>query len=321
MNYQNHIPPIQQLQQNHPIHNQQAQRQIQYVIHPESKPKQIVNSEAPVAKKRKVGRPKANLKKKLLEEAEAKKALAEKEAFLAQTRCGRKVKVPTTFFQADPTNIAHSSIQRLPEVHQEIVRKQETPDEPKLLCLENVAPPKRPRKISSKFRCGTCKKIYLGKNKMANHFKLNPDHKPPNDSESILYSHLMTLVHQRSSNETKASFFLKELSNFVEEVHKLVPKLITNQEENSLLRNIDKHMASLLRINPGSYRLNMNVFDKNFKNEPKVEVVELHDIKTDEMDDFQDDREKDEFQEDEIDRMQVNKSNLFQINIVHLINF
>lgn len=103
MSYHNHIPPIQQLQQNHPIETQQIQRQIQYhVIHPDSKPKPAAKSEAPVAKKRKVGRPKANLKKKLLEEAEAKKALTESEAFLAQTRCGRKVKVPkgsATFFQ------------------------------------------------------------------------------------------------------------------------------------------------------------------------------------------------------------------------------
>lgn len=65
----------------------------------------------------------------------------------------------------------------------------------------------------------------------------------------------------------------------------------------------------------------MNVFDKNFKNEPKVEIVEVNDIKNDE-DEFQDDREKDEFPEDEIDRMQVrNWTFELQIFSLILINF
>nr|CAD7410941.1 unnamed protein product [Timema poppensis] len=32
------------------------------------------------------------------------------------------------------------------------------------------------RKISSHFRCPTCQKIYLGRNRMARHFEMYPDH-------------------------------------------------------------------------------------------------------------------------------------------------
>ena len=90
--YQSAIPSVQHLQSNPPI---EPQRPIQYhVIHPDKSKIPQKNPDAPVVTKRKVGRPKANLKRKLFEEAEARKAIAENEAFLAQTRCGRKVKLP-----------------------------------------------------------------------------------------------------------------------------------------------------------------------------------------------------------------------------------
>lgn len=184
--------------------------------------------------KRKVGRPRANPAKRLFqEEIPAKSDTSVKnDGFV---RCGRTSTTSSQYLDVE------------------------------------LPPPKRNRQISAKFRCPCCNKIYLGKNKMNHHFKLFPDHKPIKpENDSLLYSHLMSLVHQKARNEEKTSFFLKELSNFVEKMQKLTPKLITTNEDNSLLENIDKNTASLLRINCGEYRLNLNVFDKNFNLENPV---------------------------------------------------
>lgn len=125
--------------------------------------------------------------------------------------------------------------------------------------------PRKQRKISSEFRCTTCKKVYLGRNKMNHHLKLNPDHRAFSN-ESDLFSHLMKIVRQKKNNQDMANVFFKELSSFVQQCERLTPKLITNKEHPDVLHhNINKDAASVLRINPGEYRINTNVFDRNFK--------------------------------------------------------
>lgn len=127
--------------------------------------------------------------------------------------------------------------------------------------------PKKQRKISSQFRCSFCKKIYLGKNKMNHHYKNFPNHRSPQcENESNLFKILFELVRKKRTNKEMASVFFQEISSFVQLCEKLTPKLITNQDNiNTHQQIIDKNAASLLRINPGNYKINMNVFDKTFK--------------------------------------------------------
>lgn len=165
---------------------------------------------------------------------------------------------------------------QVPAIH---IQTNEILQQPEQKLLPGLSvPPKRTRKISSEFRCTTCKKIYLGKNKMEKHFKLFPDHRPKaSENESVLFSHLMSIVRQKKKNADMANVFFKELSNFVQLCEKLTPKLITNKDNhpNTHHHIVDKNAASLLRINPGHYRLNMNVFDKNFKLDNPIEP-EVH---------------------------------------------
>lgn len=130
--------------------------------------------------------------------------------------------------------------------------------------LEEVDRPKKKRIISSEFRCATCKKVYLGKNKMNHHLKLNPSHRVL-ALESDLFSTLMKLVRQKKTNQDKADLFFKELSSFVQQCEKFTPQLITNNEKRNVLHHvIDKNSASVLRINPGEYKINMDAFEKPF---------------------------------------------------------
>ena len=228
---------------------------------------------AKIPVKRKVGRPRNDSKRPIEKESDP---FEDDELISHRTKSGRIVKLNpdiAKIFQIDqevtlepqiPSLITHTPIP-------EIIPQQQ---EPKLL-PGLKEPPKKPRKISSEFRCTTCKKIYLGKNKMNHHFKLFPDHRPKaSENESALFSHLMTMVRQKKKNKDMADVFFKELSNFVQLCEKLTPKLITNQDNpNTHHHTIDKNAASLLRINPGNYRLNMNVFDKNFKLDKPIEPI------------------------------------------------
>lgn len=88
----------------------------------------------------------------------------------------------------------------------------------------------------------------------------------------------MTIVAAKKTNAARTEFFFKELSAFVHLCEKLTPKLITNQDNhpNTHHHIVDKNSASLLRINPGNYRLNMNVFEKNFNFDNPIEPRAMH---------------------------------------------
>lgn len=232
--------------------------------------------------KRKVGRPR-NDSKKLLQEIDP---FEEDELISHRTKSGRIVKLNpdiAKIFKVDSDNPYNPP----PEPPQPVIVIPQPRISPQPVFQSLPEQPRKPRKISSQFRCPTCKKVYLGKNKMSQHFKAKPDHRPKSaDNESALFNHLMTLVRQKRNNRDMANVFFKELSNFVTICEKLTPKLITNQENhpNTHHQKIDKHAASVLRINPGNYKLNMNVFDKSFKfdspaeqpNHAQQEHVENH---------------------------------------------
>lgn len=238
---------------------------------------QIVRAQTnpPAVVKRKVGRPRNDSKRPIEKEVDP---FDEDELISHRTKSGRIVKLNPEYskifqIEQDLEIAADPPIQKV-IVNNPIpaVIPQQQPEPQLLPGLKEQ--PKKPRKISSEFRCHTCKKIYLGKNKMNHHFKLFPDHRPKApENESVLFSHLMSLVRQKKKNEDMADIFFKELSNFVQLCEKLTPKLITNKDNhpNTHHHIVDKNAASLLRINPGHYRLNMNVFDKNFKMDNPIE--------------------------------------------------
>lgn len=234
----------------------------------------IIPVSAPL--RRKVGRPRNDSKRPVEKEIDV---FDEDELISHRTKSGRIVKLNpdiAKIFQIEQD--VHTPVEPHVQIIKHIPEIEVNVQPPPVQLLPGLKePPKKPRKISSEFRCKTCKKIYLGKNKMNHHFKLFPDHrqKAP-ENESVLFSHLMSLVRQKKRNHDQADVFFKELSNFVQHCEKLTPKLITNKDNpNTHHHIIDKNAASLLRINPGNYRLNMNVFDKNFKiDSPAIEEIQ-----------------------------------------------
>lgn len=183
----------------------------------------------------------------------------EKELISHRTKYGRVIKI-----NKDVAKILQVENEMMPldsEINQLPVQPVQKPN-----LLPALEPPRKQRKISSEFRCTTCKKVYLGRNKMNHHLKLHPDHRALSN-ESNLFSHLLKLVRQKKNNQDMAGLFFKELSNFVQQCEKFTPKLITNKEHLTSVHPyvIDKNSASVLRINPGEYMLNMSVFDKDFK--------------------------------------------------------
>ncbi|CAO1382104.1 unnamed protein product [Diamesa tonsa] len=236
--------------------------------------------------KRKVGRPR-NIHKRPIEETEDS---IEIDATARRTKFGRITKlnsnVAKIYEVEQHTNASTEPSSFVSNIPQKMILTM--PDNlsiPQDKPIQNALsePPKRKRKISSEFRCSTCQKIYLGKNKMNQHYKLNPNHKPiKSECDSVLFTHLMGLVRQKKTNNEMAQFFVKELSMFLEKIQKLTPKLITSNEiPNSFDQMIDKNAAVLLRINPGEYKLNMNVFDKTFKLDNPIEQQQITDHQED----------------------------------------
>lgn len=218
--------------------------------------------------KRKVGRPRNDSKKLFQQNQQQFVSAIDEDMISHRTKYGRVIKLNkdvAKILQVDQELMGSH------EIHQ--IQVQAPPQTTEL--LPTIAePPRKQRKISSEFRCTTCKKVYLGRNKMNHHLKLHPDHKASQHNESSLFSHLMKLVRQKKNNKDMANLFFKELSSFVQQCEKFTPKLITNQELPNVHHHvIDKNSASVLRINPGEYKLNMKVFDKDFKfdNNPIVE--------------------------------------------------
>ena len=236
--------------------------------------------------KRKVGRPR-NILKRQIEETEDS---VEVDATARRTKFGRITKINSNvakIYQVEQhTNATSESSSFVSNIPQKMILTlpetlSVTQDKP--IQSTHSEQPKRKRKISSEFRCSTCQKIYLGKNKMNQHYKLNPNHKPiKSECDSVLFTHLMGLVRQKKTNNEMAQFFVKELSIFVEKIQKLTPKLITSNEiPNSFDQMIDKNAAVLLRINSGEYKLNMNVFDKTFKLDNPIEQQQITDHQED----------------------------------------
>ncbi|XP_055617378.1 uncharacterized protein LOC129762841 [Toxorhynchites rutilus septentrionalis] len=135
---------------------------------------------------------------------------------------------------------------------------------------------KRKMKVPLQYRCATCSKIYLGK-RMQRHLQKYPSHNSERDciganqekkgqeEKSVyLYKHLFDLL-QKVTEKDKGRIMLKEISNFVDFVRALIPRLITNDETNSTVEYIDHNVADVLRLNHGKYRLKLSSLAEEYE--------------------------------------------------------
>lgn len=231
-----------------------------------------------VPMKRKVGRPRNDTKKFYQNSHQQLVSQMEKELISHRTKYGRVIKI-----NKDVAKILHVENEMMPLNHEnnQLPVQQNAVQKPNL--LPGLEQPRKQRKISSEFRCTTCKKVYLGRNKMTQHLRLHPDHRALSN-ESNLFSHLLKLVRFKKNNQDMAGLFFKELSNFVQQCEKFTPKLITNKEHPNVHPHvIDKNSASVLRINPGTYKLNMSVFEKDFKFDSNPIEHEEHRVNEEEI--------------------------------------
>ncbi|XP_053689550.1 uncharacterized protein LOC128738442 [Sabethes cyaneus] len=136
---------------------------------------------------------------------------------------------------------------------------------------------KRKMKVPLQYRCSTCNKVFLGK-RMQTHLQKYPSHNSERDcvgterkkkaekeeKSTYLYKHLFDLLQKFTEND-KGRIMLKEISNFVDFVRALIPKLITNEEQNSTVEYIDHNVADVLRLNHGKYRLKLSSLAEEYK--------------------------------------------------------
>uniref|UniRef100_A0A1Q3G0U3 Putative serine/threonine-protein kinase fhkb n=1 Tax=Culex tarsalis TaxID=7177 RepID=A0A1Q3G0U3_CULTA len=142
---------------------------------------------------------------------------------------------------------------------------------------------KRKMTVPLQYRCATCNKIYLGK-RMQRHLQKYPAHnsardcggergegetgaaarKDKEEKSTYLYKHLFDLL-QRFAERDKGRIMLKEISNFVDFVRALIPRLITNDEQNSTVEYIDHNVADVLRLNHGKYRLKLSSLAEEYE--------------------------------------------------------
>ncbi|KAL1375844.1 hypothetical protein pipiens_001587 [Culex pipiens pipiens] len=145
---------------------------------------------------------------------------------------------------------------------------------------QKVEVQKRKMTVPLQYRCATCNKIYLGK-RMQRHLQKYPSHnsaegergeggeagaarKDKEEKSTYLYKHLFDLL-QRFTEKDKGRIMLKEISNFVDFVRALIPRLITNDEQNSTVEYIDHNVADVLRLNHGKYRLKLSSLAEEYE--------------------------------------------------------
>lgn len=88
--------------------------------------------------------------------------------------------------------------------------------------------------------------------------------KDKEEKSTYLYKHLFDLL-QRFTEKDKGRIMLKEISNFVDFVRALIPRLITNDEQNSTVEYIDHNVADVLRLNHGKYRLKLSSLAEEYE--------------------------------------------------------
>ncbi|KAL9695701.1 hypothetical protein quinque_014986 [Culex quinquefasciatus] len=122
---------------------------------------------------------------------------------------------------------------------------------------------KRKMTVPLQYRCATCNKIYLGE---ADAEALCKSTRVTNSAEGNGEGgEAGSLQGQRGKVNDKGRIMLKEISNFVDFVRALIPRLITNDEQNSTVEYIDHNVADVLRLNHGKYRLKLSSLAEEYE--------------------------------------------------------
>nr|CAH7718198.1 unnamed protein product [Callosobruchus chinensis] len=118
--------------------------------------------------------------------------------------------------------------------------------------------PERKRTISAQYRCPKCNKAYLGKKKMIQHIRKNPEHGPMPTSTELNFDvwNYLVEVTQKCPPALRGIKFCEELTNLLHNVLLLTSALFKKVELNKNHVEVDKVLGNAIGLPPGLYKFN-----------------------------------------------------------------
>lgn len=186
----------------------------------------------------------------------------------ARTRSGR--------LSRPPRHIQNYDLHKSDEDEKEIIinfptMKIVSQETPKIKSLET----KIQRIVNPENKCGTCNKLYLGKNRMIKHLENFPSHgdksvvlaqlkeTPKILTKNSLYEFFIKKIKATPITE-RSKLFITELSNFVKSLEDLVPQILKENSPQGSIDFVDKNSSKILGIPCGDYQLDLT-FQTNLK--------------------------------------------------------
>ncbi|EFA03009.1 uncharacterized protein LOC103314918 [Tribolium castaneum] len=124
----------------------------------------------------------------------------------------------------------------------------------------------RKRVVKAQFKCPKCFKAYLGKNKMIQHLKKNPDHGPlPEGYQQYnfdVWNYLFDITQKCKAGQRGVKF-CEELSNLLHNVQLLKSALFKTVTDNKNCVQIDKVLGNAIGLAPGKYKFDENELYKD----------------------------------------------------------
>ncbi|XP_044268514.1 uncharacterized protein LOC123013795 [Tribolium madens] len=178
----------------------------------------------------------------------------------SRTRSGRLVKLPKyiekDFKKFEPSVNEH-------EVQVTDFKRVEEKENSKIEFAELQT---KKRVVKSQYKCPKCFKAYLGKNKMIQHLKKNPDHGPlPEGYQQYnfdVWNYLFDITQKCKSGQRGVKF-CEELSNLLHNVQLLKSALFKTVTDNKNCVQIDKVLGNAIGLSPGKYKFDENELYKD----------------------------------------------------------
>ncbi|XP_065163651.1 uncharacterized protein [Atheta coriaria] len=225
-------------------------------LYKKEEPEIISNAETGLTRGRPKKRPgEAVLKSDVVEVAPPKLCVS-----TSRTRCGRITKPPTHMekdYEKIVTNVK-GSMKPVEELHtaqfEPIKTRNNITEPPPLVSLESN--PKK-RNIPAQYKCPTCKKAYLGRNRMAAHLKKNPDHGATNQMMQQDCNSWNFLIETalKANKGKRGEKFCKELISLVKNARVMAKNFLRPATVKSEFV-VDSLLAKILDIKEGDYRFN-----------------------------------------------------------------
>lgn len=135
--------------------------------------------------------------------------------------------------------------------------KQSELEHPKPILFSGL--PKQKRNIPAQYRCPTCKKAYVGFNRIERHLKLFPDHGPlpikRQRASASLWETSLKLARSAPPG-SRGVALLNDLSSLIQNIQKISSTFIRPSDEKGHHYEINESLGLLLRIPPGKYSIN-----------------------------------------------------------------